>query len=125
RHGDWVLRGGTSEALLVEPTADTRVLLHEALRLLNPLFEDEVPYKKAGVILTHITDAQEASPSLFTSGGNDTSSLFTIIDTLNNRYGSGTLTIGRVEQDAKWKPNRAHVSPCYTTSWNELATAVA
>lgn len=125
RHGDWVLRGGTAEVMLVEPTSDTRVLLREAVKLLHSLFEAEVPYKKAGVVLTHITPAETASQSLFSHGAKDTSPLYVAIDELNNRYGSGTLTIGRIERDTKWKPSRAHVSPCYTTSWDELATVVA
>lgn len=119
RHGDWSLRGGTREALLVAPTDDTRTLLKEAMCLLDTLFERGVPYKKAGAVLTHLVPRTSAASSLFEPAA-ETSKLFGVVDTLNRRFGSGTLTIGRTRSTERFATSRAHLSPRYTTDWNEV-----
>ena len=124
RHGDWALRGGVREALLVAPTDDTRVLLREAIALLDRLYEAGVPYKKTGVVLTHMQPRTSVAPSLF-GAVDDSSSVLKIMDQLNSRFGSGTLTIGRTRSIDAWAASRAHISPRYTTDWNELPLVVA
>lgn len=125
RHGDWVLRGGTAESLLIAPTADTRLLLKEALALTRRLFEPGVPYKKAGVILGHIVPQDAVLSSLFDDGPTSDHELFDTIDTLNDRFGAGTLTIGRTHRDAMWQASKSHVSPRYTTAWSDIPRVVA
>lgn len=125
RHGDWVLRGGTRSALLVTPTSDTRILLHEALLLTRSLYEPGVPYKKAGVVLSHIVPSAAVPQSLFSNGNEQDGNLFETIDRLNRRYGSGTLSIGRTGSEQRWQPSRSHVSPRYTTNWSEIPTAMS
>lgn len=124
RHGDWSLRGGVREALLTEPTDDTRTLLKEATRLMEVIFEDGVPYKKAGVVLTHIVPRASVAPSLFAPVA-ETSKLFGTIDALNQRFGSGTLTIGRTRSTERWAASRTHLSPRYTTDWKQIPRAVS
>lgn len=124
RHSDWSLRGGVRETLLVEPTDDTRILLKEAMRLVSLLYEHGVPYKKAGVILSHITPKHVAVQSLFAQSDRS-DSLFAAIDALNKRFGSGTLTIGRTRSTSAWAASRSHISPRYTTDWSELKTVVS
>lgn len=124
RHNEWVLRGGTREAVLVIPTDDTRVILREALALVRSLYEAGVPYKKAGVILSGIVPRAAVPGSLFESSDQH-HELFSAIDGLNHRYGAGTLTIGRTKTEGVWQASKSHVSPRYTTSWQELQTVVA
>lgn len=124
RHDDWSLRGGVREALLPEPSDDTRVILAEAMRLVATMYERGVPYKKAGVVLSRIVPKETVSASLFESSG-ETSALLRTVDSLNKRFGSGTLTIGRTRDTGAWSASRAHISPRYTTDWSELKTVVA
>lgn len=123
RHGEWVLRGGAREAVLTAPTNDTRVLLHEALALTRALYERGVPYRKAGVILSAIVPETFVPASLFES--KDNRELMRAVDEVNQRYGTGTLAIGRAQRDGAWRSSTLHVSPRYTTSWRELQTVVA
>ena len=64
------------------------------------------------------------APSLF-GAVDDSSSVLKIMDQLNSRFGSGTLTIGRTRSIDAWAASRAHISPRYTTDWNELPLVVA
>ncbi len=122
RHGDWFMRGGSNEALLPTPTADTRVLLKEGLRLLRDLYETDVPYKKAGVVLGMFSGAAVEQLDLFGSAeAQRDSTMMSTIDTLNRRFGKETITIGRNIYDTAWKASRDYVSPSYTTKWSDIA----
>lgn len=120
RHNDWALRGGIREAFLTLPTADTRTLLREAHALTRALYEPGVPYKKAGVIVSSILPSDASSLSLFATPKDATDALFSIVDGLNRKFGKDTLTVGRIGGAAKWQSGRAHISPQYTTNWNEI-----
>lgn len=124
RHGEWVLRGGTAAVVLTIPTDDTRVILREALVLVRQLFEPGVPYKKAGVVLSGIVPRATVAPSLFATPSS-VSELFSAIDTLNDRFGPETVSIGRTGREDRWQPSKEHVSPRYTTSWSEIRTVMA
>jgi DNA polymerase V len=123
RHGDWFLRGGSDVRVLPVPTDDTRVLLKEALALVRALYEPNVPYKKAGVILSRIEYRDAVPLSLFPLA-NDRSLLATI-DAINHKFGAHLVTIGRTGDGAKWQASKLHVSPHYTTKWRDIPTVVA
>ena len=123
RHGDWFLRGGSKECILDAPTSDTRVLLREALTLTRNLYEPGVPYKKAGVVLGRISSSEHQSLSLFSQS--EQGAVLATVDSLNQKFGKDTLTIGRVGHGERWQASRSHISPHYTTKWNEIATVVA
>ena len=42
------------------------------------------------------------------------------MDRINSRYGSSTLKIASEGIEKVWKMKRENVSPCYTTSFEEL-----
>lgn len=121
RHGDWFLKGGGREAILLEPTSDTTVLLKEARRLAKEIFETGVPYKKAGIVLGNIQSKGFSQTNLF---GNliDNSDLMKAIDKLNKKLGPDSVTIGRTKYKEGWSNRHDHRSKRYTTSWNELQT---
>lgn len=121
RHGDWSLRGGKAGSVLSAPTSDTRILLKEALRLTRQLWEAGVPYRKAGVVLSMIGEADSLQPGLFTAPDSQINSLSTIVDQLNQRFGPRVVNFGRLKNDNGWQSNRTHLSPRYTTNWSEIA----
>ena len=124
RHSDWSLRGGTLEVILPEPTDDTRVFLKEARHLVEQLFEKDVPYKKAGIILSLITDKSSRSESLFAEVGANSRAdkLMETLDGLNTRFGKNTVTLGRLNKGKEWQTSSKFVSPQYTTAWSDIAS---
>ena len=128
RHGDWLLKQSTDEVILVEPTDDTRTLLKEALCLFRGFYNPEVPYKKAGVVLGGLIDVRYMQGQLFDQkldAKQSSNKLMDTLDTINDRYGKETVTIGRVQSKDGWKTSRKHISPAYTTNWSQLATVKA
>lgn len=117
RHSDWFLHGGRQESYLTIPTNDTWTLLNEALRLVRGLYRQEIPYKKAGIVLSHIIGEDETPLSLWGDDKND--GLMGVLDGLNKRWGSDSVTFGRIKGGGQLDRDKYH-SPCYTTRWSEV-----
>lgn len=121
RHSDWVLRGGSEEMHLQTPTSDTRVLMQMVKQLAKKLYEADVPYKKAGVVVSQITKTDTAQLQLFiVEQTKDEEGLMSIVDTLNHKLGNDTITIGRTKRHQVWDAKHEYRSPHYTTSWHEI-----
>jgi len=126
RCSDWSLRGGVLLRELPYSTSDTRVILAEAYKLVDQLFESGVPYKKAGVILSAIQSKELRQDSLFVANNTaDNDLLMEVVDRINNRYGKNNLMFGRVNKYNDWKVSTAYLSPNYTTKWGDLRSAKA
>lgn len=122
RFGEFAHRENTMRAILTEPTNDTFVLTREALRLLEKLFDPEIPYKKAGIILGGIEQKIFTSMSLFPEEkrSTKTSILNGLSDSLNNRFGRDTIRSGITLRREKWQEHADRLSPQYTTRWAEI-----
>lgn len=46
--------------------------------------------------------------------------LMRAIDRLNLRFGWGTVSFAVAGRKRPWTMQRARLSPCYTTAWNDL-----
>jgi DNA polymerase V len=127
RHGDWVLRRGSGECILVAPTNDTRLLLQEARHLFTQFYDPEVPYKKAGVTLGWFSETSHEQPDLFGAVADtvEDAVLLETVDQLNQRFGSEVVSVGRTPGAGAWAPARDLLSPKYTTNWADLATVKA
>ncbi|MFW6210057.1 MAG: Y-family DNA polymerase [Patescibacteria group bacterium] len=126
RHGDFLLRGGSTEAVLPGPSNDTMTLLQTAHTLLAELYEAGVPYQKAGVHITDFAPPIDRQPTLFGSSVEtvrDRTTLWQMIDGLNERSGRELITVGSRRRTQQWQPRCARRSPAYTTRWSQLATA--
>lgn len=122
RHSEWVLQGGTAESILPYPTNDTIVLLREVERLARSIFTKDVPYKKAGVILSHIVADDNLQLDLFGAVDNTDNKLMSVIDKVNKNLGKDSITIGRARYKESWSNNHNFQSPRYTTSWSDIPT---
>lgn len=128
------------------PTAHTPTMLRAALLALARGYAAADPsgqpygYRKAGVVLSGIVPAGAAQTSLFARAPDDprAARLMAAVDAANRRFGRRavvfaamgapqTLARARDGTDAapRWEMRRQHMTPRYTTHWNELATAVA
>jgi len=122
RHSAWILRPGSTQCTLPVPTSDTRSLLHEALRLFDSVYDPEVPYKKAGVVLGWFSDVAAAQADLFGTTTTETEGrpVMAVLDHLNHKFGTDVVTLGRLPGVGAWAPARDLLSPRYTTNWAEL-----
>ena len=128
RHGDFNLRGGTLRTEFTEPIDDTTVLVTEAMRLTERLYEVGVPYKKAGISLGRFVPKSAIQPVLFSTGAEQKNSLRILdetVDRLNRQFGRETVQIGRHSTANAWGVRQDSLSPAYTTAWSELATVRA
>ena len=123
RFNTFAHREGSLSAILILPSHDTFVLTAEVSKLLDRLFDPEIPYKKAGVIASGILPEEVATVSLFENENTTkkTARLNSIADALNHRFGSGTVRHAVTLGSEKWKERKELKSPEYTTSWSEIA----
>lgn len=103
------------------PTCSTLEIVSSATALLKEIIIDGVEYKKAGIILSKITDqSQPTQTSLFdTVDRPKQSQLMQAVDKINARYGKRSLTSARL--NAQIKPTSSkNLSPNYTTKWSDI-----
>lgn len=122
RHGDFLLRGGSAEAVFTVPTSDTFAFLRETERLLDGLFEPNVPYKKAGVHLAGFSPVEQEQASLFAAPERaDTKALLATIDTINTGHQRELVLFGSRLKTEQWQSRVDARSPAYTTRWSDVA----
>lgn len=125
RYGDYFLHGRRLESVFTTPTANLLELQREALMALKSIYQANVPYQKAGVLLTGLVEIGTETRSLFAETSQDreqkSQSLDKEIYRLNERYGKPIVKLGSVEQlNAPWQTKKANLSPAYTTRWSDL-----
>jgi DNA polymerase V len=127
RFGEFSHREGTARVVLEAPTDDTFVLTREASHLLERLYDPEIPYKKAGVIVGGVEPKHFAPMSLFPEAKvtRKTDGLSALSDSLNKRFGRDTIRHGVALGKEKWQERVELQSPQYTTRWAEIARVKA
>ncbi len=112
---------GSKTASLVSPTSDTLILNKLAMRLLDQAYKPGYLYKKAGVMLAGIESATGQQADLFAAKSSpEREKLMEAIDSLNSRYGRGTVQVATATQNEDWRMCRERLSPCYTTKIHHL-----
>ncbi len=129
RYSDFALQGASQEVVLSNPTRDLFVLQKAAKGLLESIFKPDVPYKKAGVVLSNLVSPQSVTPSLFNeqeTKSNTTNELSEMLFLLNQKHGESMIQLGRLRgRSADWSDRKSSISPSYTTNWNELKVVKA
>lgn len=96
-------------------------LVRVALWGLNKIFEPEQLYKKAGVIISGIGPASAVQTTLFEPLSQDRKdALSRVSDSLNAKYGRGTIKLAIQGSGAEWKLRQERLSPGYTTRWRDI-----
>ena len=102
-------------------SSDSSRLISGALNGLHRIWRQGYKYKKAGVMLLDLVPSGQIQGSLFTAPDSSSSQArMRVLDTINRRYGRGSLVIGSAGLRSGWKLRRDHLSNNYTTSWSEL-----
>lgn len=103
------------------PTNDTRIIMQHALDALRKMYRPNFYYKKAGVIITEIiSDGQKPLDLFATHDNHKSEKLMGAIDSVNEKYGRGTVRMTIELSDNKWKMHRDLLSPQYTTDINQI-----
>lgn len=110
----------------VTATADTRQLLGSIRRLVDSLFCEGIPYKKAGVCLWNLRQHQAIQDDLFATKNQSDPAVMATLDAINRRFGRGCVGAASAlrttnNSGARWHARRAHASHRFTTCIDELA----
>ena len=101
-------------------TNDARVLSRLSTNIVDRIFRKNISYAKAGIALIDIRPKQFWQCDLLTQDAPDSEKMMKILDTVNARYGKGTLTLGREARAQKFKMKQEMMSPRYLTRWGDL-----
>lgn len=103
-------------------TSDTLELIQAGHEIVNRLFKEGVPYRKAGVFLFDIVSNKEQQLDLLSAPPKASNeNLMKLVDQINSRYGKQTIKSAACGTKSYWAMLSEYKSPNYTTSWNELA----
>lgn len=117
-----------SEGLVVplpDPTDDTRLLSRAATLGLGLIFKPGYQYKKAGIMLTLISDKAKRQQTLFDDPLQRAQSakLMAAMDAINAEFGRDTVRTGANGTEKRWAMRSENRSPRFTTRWDELPIA--
>lgn len=105
-------------------TDTTHELIRAALQGARKIWRDGFAYNKAGVMFVSLVPAGLVQADLF-DGKDRTRSkkLMVALDSINGRFGSGTLQYASSGIAKEWKASFNRRSPAFTTNWDELPVA--
>jgi DNA polymerase V len=105
-------------------TDSTFELVERACAGLKNIYKPGYGYKKAGVIITDISRKADITPSLFFERDRyKESSVMTVMDEMNTRYGRHTLFTA-AEGVEKIRANQNFLSKRFTTSWDDIIEVI-
>lgn len=123
RHRDDLPQYYESETLrLATPTDDTLELVHRLGEGLRRIFRSGYGYKKAGVVLSRIVPREGAQSDLFDPVDRERHArLMRAVDAANRLHGRDSVVVA-AQGFAPPPSHRDHLSPRYTTEWDEILT---
>ncbi|EPG0798768.1 translesion error-prone DNA polymerase V subunit UmuC [Vibrio cholerae] len=106
---------------LLIPSSDTRDFIELASHLLKRIWKDGFRYAKAGVMLSDFYEPGMFQPGLFddVSTRSNSQQLMSVLDTIN-QSGAGKVFFAGQGTKKDWSMKREHLSPAYTTRWDQL-----
>ncbi len=122
-----------SRSLIVplrRPTADTALIVQAALMGLQVIFRSGFKYAKAGVMVLDLQSdsVKQHELDLEDDDGADKTLLMSALDTINQRYGKGTMKIasaGLAGNRRVWSMKQERRTPGYTTCVQDMPVARA
>ncbi|WP_440999479.1 Y-family DNA polymerase [Fodinibius sp. SL11] len=107
------------------PTANTSHLIKCGHACLDKLYQNDLRYKKAAVILTGILPKSEVQQDLFSKNQYTASehNLMQKVDDINTKYGSDTTHFASTGINKSWQMKQQFLSPRYTSRWDDIKQA--
>ena len=115
---------GTKKIKLERATNDNQIIVQEVIKGLQKIYKKGYIYKKAGVIVSNITQENQVQLNLFDQIKNREkyTKISKVIDIINSSMGRDKLRIATQGFDRKWKMKQEQLSQCYTTRIDEILT---
>jgi len=110
------------------PTAtnSSQILIRYAKLCMTSIFRDGFSYKKCGVSLNDLSSVNAVQLDFLAPAVDcQDEQLMSVIDSLNRRYGTGTIRFASEGMRQDWKMRTDLRSPRYTTRWDELLVVKA
>ena len=106
---------------LSQYTADTATLIRAGGWGLKRLYTSGYTYYKAGLMLNDLIPEKNQQYPMFAPAVYDDNARqrMQLMDAINKRFGPATLRSAR-EPQRRWQMHQKHLSPAYTTRWDEL-----
>ena len=104
-------------------TNNTKHIVSAATKGLKEIYREGFKFKKAGVMLIDLVDADHAPQSLFDQHDPKDDKLIEAFDQINRQQGPGAINFGNAGQASGWHSVSAHKSPRYTTEWDAIPVA--
>lgn len=113
-----------AQGVLVElpyPTCDTLLMTSLATEAVDRLYRQGCRYSKAEVLLMDVRQPGAFSEALFASKQSVACDrLMSVVDTINERWGRGTVRTASVPASPDWGMRQDMMSPSYTTRIDQL-----
>lgn len=107
------------------PTNSTMEITKHALKGLKIVFCEGYHYKKAGIMVMGLSPTLEKQFGLFENSDPRHLSIMRAVDKINLLNGYDLVKFGGMDFRKKWKMNRNHLSPRYTSNLNDIITVHA
>ncbi|ATC94272.1 Y-family DNA polymerase [Pseudoalteromonas tunicata] len=101
------------------PTCDTIVIANAIAEVLPQIFKANTRFYRCGVGAIELADSKFQQKDLFATT-TDQPELMKCLDSINKRYGTGTLSLACEKKTQHWQMKRALLSPQYTTRWSDI-----
>jgi DNA polymerase V len=110
---------------LDEATNNPSKLIEAGLTALEKIFQPGLHYHKAGAMVWGIVPESEVQPSIFITPSeqeyqNKKKNAMKAIDTINHRFGAGSIKVALLTGTQSWRSKSQFRSPRFTTSWDEI-----
>ena len=108
---------------LNNPCSDTGQIIRLAISAIDTIYKPGYLYQKAGVMLLDLIPSNVNQYDIFeTTNYSSSDKRMQVIDSLNKKFGSGTIANGILKSKGKkkWSSKEYYLSPRYTTQWDEL-----
>jgi DNA polymerase V len=106
----------------------TPTLIQYVMPLISQIWKDGIEFKKAGILLTRITEEGVLQLSLFEDynpGDSKPKQLMLAVDSLNERYGRDKIRFAVMGFRWRWQTRAQFRSNRWTTQWEEILTVKA
>jgi DNA polymerase V len=108
-------------------TSDTAKLIAIATNIIEQLYFKECAYKKAGIIISNLSNANALQSDIFGEAHTERKreTLMKTLDKLNQKMGRNTVRIATCtgKSFSDWQMKSAFRSPRFTTRWGEILKA--
>ena len=110
---------------LKEATDDLLTLTNEAIAALKLIYKAGYQYKKAGIMLSLLSEKRTRQQSLFedVEAKGKSSQLMSVLDSINHRFGPSSIRTAACGTEKAWAMRSDNRSGNYTTQWDELPMA--